>query len=625
MRVNVMKKTDKYGSVLLVAVLVLFALMMGTVYKIKQQKAAEAENALASSTKIKIPAFIPPALAQKHDIVIIDSRASAQYFAKHGGSIEAYSARIKQFEAFIHDMGYTTTILPIEKLHEVSKQSVVFLLDAQVLSAQNKEEIKTFVKDGGALFFNFLAGFDDTSGKYVAEKFVKDITTLQLSSKGFGHFKTGLSATLKLLSPFSVYLKEGISMPIALYDEIPIYETKGQGADFFMSNYDQVQPPMIKDTNNQFTNTESALAWHGYLGKGKWVYTSLPSYSFYDIEKQRGAYQKMLAGMIDYLSSEVVVQAYPYIDQKSVIFISEDTEYKFSNFKRFTDLAKEYGIPVTTFLVANLATAPEHKEMLEEIKKNTYVEFASHSTTHKKIVGESEAFVLNETANSKKLIDPLAPKSIIGFRPPREELNKLMKKDLADAGFSYVLGASKSFLYPVLDKDDPRLYFIPRHGTDDYSYLVNLDWNQDEIVESIIKEANFVTQLNGIYTLSVHTHLFSYKSNINIIRSFYEYLKKHPELKPLQGAALIQRVKLAQNIELSSKMVQGELVITVKNNNAHAVKNLNIQLFKNPEHKVEDGRVSHDLEVTYKNFDNTIVVENIPGNTTANIYISFKK
>ena len=623
MRIETMKKPDTYGSVLVLGILVLFGLMLGTLYKINQTK----EKAVYNAPSIqKQHGFVVPAEVSKEEIFILTSKKTAQYYMHNGSSAEAYKEKIRQFTKLVNAIGYKTTVLPINKLHTLDKKEVVFLLDAQALSDQNKEDLRTFVKEGGSLFFNFLAGFTDESGQYKAEKFVKSITSLNLSEKGFASFKEGLSLTPKILSPFASYIKEGKLLSVALYDKLPIYiNTKEENADIYATAYDQVMPPVTNEKEKSFTNDEAVLAWHGYLGKGKWVYTSLPSYSFYDIKKDREDYKKILAGMISFLSQNVIVEPYPYVDQKSVVFVSEDTEYKFENFQRFADLSREYQIPVTAFIVANLAALPEHKEMMQNISQNPYVEFASHSTTHKKIVGESEAFIINETENSKKIIDTFSPKPIRGFRPPREELNLLMKQHLAASGFSYVLGANESYLYPATDKEEPNIIYIPRHGTDDYSYLVNLDWDQKEILKQIKSEAEFVTALNGIYTLSVHTHLFSYSTNIEIIRSFYQYLKKNPALKPLNGSEIIKRLAARMKIKQSVKQVGNQYLITIINDNNYEVKNLHLKLFKNPALRVIDAKVDKALHVSFYEKEDTIMIDKLPASSAVTLYVTLGK
>ncbi len=621
MRSIAMKKPDTYGSVLILAVLVLFALMLGTLYKINQTSSANEHY--SKPTVEKQHGFMVPPSLRKEKIVILSSKKTAQYYMHQGLAVDAYSEKIRKFSNLIDDLGYKAKIMPLDKLDTLDKDTLAFVLDAQVLSEKNREDMRHFISKGGSLFFNFLAGFRDEGGKYRAEKFVASITNLHLSKKGFAAFKEGLSLTPKLLSPFASYLKEGKRLDVPLYDKLPIYiSSEKNNIDIFATAYDQVTPPITQNIADSFQNDEAALAWHGYRGKGKWVYTSLPSYSFYDIKKEQDDYKKILAGMITFLSQKVIVEPYPYIDQSAAVFVSEDTEYKFENFKHFSDLSKEYHIPVTAFIVASLAALPEHKEMMQEIAKNPYVEFASHSTSHKKIVGESEVFVQNETAGSKKMIDPLAPTPIRGFRPPREELNALMRKYLSRSGFAYILGANASYLYPKLDKEEPNLLIIPRHGTDDYSYLVNLDWDQKEIVNQMKKEAQFVTGLNGIYTLSVHTHLFAYSTNIEIIRAFYEHLKTDPSLKVLNGKEIVKRVLAHNSIDVSTKILGNQLIISINNSAKSAVKNLHLKLFKNPNIMIVDGKVSKGSQVTLYEKEDAIMIDSLPASSVTNLYIT---
>jgi len=298
MRIETMKKPDSYGSVLILVVLLLFGLMLGTLYKLNQQ--SDKITYTAPPAKKQYGFMVDPSQRNQH-ITILSSKKTAEFYMQNGSSVEEYSQKIRKFSEFINEIGYKTTILPIEKLSTLDKDAIAFVVDAQVISGKNKKLIQDFVRNGGALFFNFLAGFTDEKGAYLAEKFVKSITNLALSEKGFASFPDGLSITPKILSPFSKHLKEGKLLNVAIYDELPIYHhKKGQVADVYATSYDQVRPPLARDPKNTFKNAEAGVVWHGYAGEGKWVYTSLPSYSFYDIDKERDDYKKLLSGMISF-------------------------------------------------------------------------------------------------------------------------------------------------------------------------------------------------------------------------------------------------------------------------------------------------------------------------------------
>ncbi len=613
MNISYIEQKDTYGSKLILSILVLFALMAVIMYKIQNNLPNTQNNGFVitqPSTK---------------KIYLLSSKASALLYAKNGSSIEEYKNKIKTFSKLLTSIGYEVKILPANKIETLKSNSLLFVIDSAALSEKYKNEIKTFVKEGGSLFFNFTTGFSDENGKYIGDDFVHDITGLKLNKRlGFVSFKGSNTTymTQKLLSPFSTYFNKGKLTNIVLYDKIPFFNSpKELSADMYITGYTQATPPVSNEKN--ILEEDSGLGWHGYYGKGKWAYVTFPAYSFYDIKESKEDFKKILAGIIEYLSKEVITQNYPYIDKKSVVFVSEDTEYKFENFQKFSNLAKKYKVPVTAFIVASLAKQPQYKEMLDEISKNPYVEFASHSTTHKKIVGESEDYIINETVNSKKIIDKFAPQKIKGFRPPREELNELMRKHLAKGGFTYILGANKQYMYPEFDKDEPNLLYIPRHGTDDYSYLVNLDWAQKDIVAQMIKEAHFISDLNGIYTLSIHTHLFAYSTNIKIVEEFFKHLKNHPELKTLSGKEVFKRVYQSKRLKQSSKIVGNELIITIENSNDTAVKDLHVKLFKNPKRKITAGEVDNEkVTVKVSNKNSTVSIDTLPPKSSINIFLT---
>jgi len=577
MNVAIDEKKDYYVAKLGLSLIFLFAIMAFMMYKIQQGS----EN---SETK---PNFAVPVLTN-NPIYIVKSYSTALTFSKNGLSSDTYIEKLDSFKKFLSAMGYKSSYIDEDKIGLLDKKSILFLLDAVSLSDSAKDGIKLFTKNGGSLFFNFNTGFSDGDGKYIGDQFVNDITSLKLSKKGFVKFEDGIFMTKKLLTPMSSSYQMGELLYLVIYDNIPIYDNPNRlKPDLMALAYNQSSPPRGKDNIEKLTFSESGIGWSGYYGYGRWIYLNFPSYSFYETEGKSSEFAKLLNGMIDYLSSDIIVEKFPYIDEESAIFISEDTEYRFENFEKFSDLSLKYQIPVTAFIVANLAENPQYKDLMAKVAKNPYLEFASHSTSHKKIVGESEEFIKNETVGSKNIIDRYAPTPIVGFRPPREELNDMMKKYLQEGGYKFILPKTQQYLYPKFDEKYRNIMMIPRHGTDDYGYLVNLDWDQKTIIDQMKEEANFITYLNGIYTLSMHTHLFAYDTNINIVDRFFQYIKKNPQLKPLSGAQIYNKVTEAMGIDISSTVQSNRLVISVKNSNSKIVKNLSLRIFKNPLDKIE--------------------------------------
>ena len=562
-------KKDNYALKLLLLLSILFFIMSFVLFKIWQIEPKDQD-------------IVAPVILDK-PIYILKSYSTAFVNQKNGQDANEYSSKLQLFNRFIISLGYKTKYLQEDEISSLKKEDILFVPDAVSLGMDAKKSIKIFLKDGGNLFFNFASGFSDENGEYSGDSFVSEITKLQLSEeKNFIEFKDGIFLTQRLLSPLN-NKNSGILLSASVYDKVPIYKTpKEMKPDFFITNYNQTAPPLAKDKKDNFLKDETGLAWHGYYGKGKWYYISLPTYIFYDSGENLDNFKQIANAIINFLSSKVVISKYPYMDRENAVFISEDTEYKFDNFKRFSDLARRYNIPVTAFIVSSLAQNSEHKDMVKEISRNSYVEFASHSHLHKKIIDTNESYVKQETSDTKIILDKYASKPIEGFRPPREELDELMLQNLQEGGFKYILGKNEQHLYPEFDKKYQNLLVIPRHGTDDFSYLVNLDWNKKQILKQMQKETEFVTELDGIYTLSVHTHLFAYSSNIEIIESYFKYLSKHPTLKALDGRSILKRVRENKNCGLNYSIDDNKVIVNIKNSGTTSIDNFYLRLFKNP-------------------------------------------
>lgn len=512
---------------------------------------------------------------RSNKVYFFKSAALKNMYLKYNMDYEGYQTRVNYFKDLCSKNGYGVGDVDISTLANLKKNDKLILLDAMSLSADEIEVIDLFVAKGGRVLFNFTSGFLDSSFEYRNENLVRKITGLTLDEK-INTIKNDPNNTgyvsVKLLSPMAKYLQEGEALEFAIYDPLPIFNTKNvEMIDAYLTTWGQDNYAKV-NKNLELTQAQSGLIWHGNKEKGKWVYFSFPSYVF--VDGNQAAYAKLFKGMLEYLERDISTMVYPYIDAKNIVFVSEDTEYKFENLKQFYDVSLKNKIPVTAFCVANLAQ--EHKELMAEVARSDYMEIGSHSFTHNKIVGESDEVYENETIGSKKLLDKLTAQEIKGFRPPREEIDAKMIQLLQDGGFKYILSAGEKRLSPYFNED---ILIIPRHGTDDYSYLINLDWNSSQVLNQMEKEVGVVTSLDGIYTMSTHTHLMTYSTNISIVDNFFKYVNSQPKMSAMNGHMIYERILQKSKISLNTKETAKKLIMTLNNSNDTEVKNLKVELY----------------------------------------------
>lgn len=563
----------------------------------------------------------------KETIYFLASDTQKKVYELNKMDYHEYEARLEAIEQTCNTLGYSAQSVESSELSELPPKSTLFALDLLALNDGEIADIEKFVHNGGRLLYNYTAGFIDADMTYRGEKLVSTISGLHLNqtynSLAFDDGEQGFIST-RMLSPLTGHLKEGRGLDLTLYDPLPVFTTpSGLDPDAFLTNWSQNTYVNIDETHRMAAEN-SGLIWHGYYGKGKWVYFSFPSYAF--LEAGKAYYDELMRGMLTYLTQTFIVQHYPYLDRENVIFVSEDTEFKFENLKQFNAISLKYNFPVTAFCVANLAE--KNPVAVQNAAQNPYMEIGSHSYSHEKIVGETPAVYQKETQGSKAVLTALVEKTqkkISGFRPPREEIDSRMIGLLKKAGFRYVLNQSENRLYPY---DVEGMMIIPRHGTDDYTYLINLDWDSKSILDQMIMESRLIASLDGIYTLSTHTHLMTFGSNIRILEQFFAYVREQPDMHPLNGEALFQRIKLLQNIAYSYETTQKNIIIKVQNKNADAVKDYTLRLYAPPQYRMTSAKsemtgMTSQLEKVRDN-EYELRIDSLPPKSESIIFVSYK-
>jgi hypothetical protein len=491
-----------------------------------------------------------------------------------------YDRNIGEFQKRLEKQGYRVKVITEDQIPTLPKNGVLFAMDTTYLSAQHLKALLDFVYNGGNLLFNFTFAYRDGQ-KWRGPKVISEITGLQ-PVKGLPAIKRTKDnyffLALRGISPLlQTHFKQAKRLDFALYDPLPLFTSKTLKPDGIIASWELTNTPFVKG-HRPLTFNEAGVIWHGKYGKGNWFYFNFPSYTLLELNKDY--FTLFMDNIITYFRNVVTISPYPFLDYPNMVFVSEDTEYKYPNLAHFVALAHQYEINVTAFCVARLAE--RYPELTKEASKLPEVEIGSHSYSHTKIMGEPLKKIIKEIAGSKQILDKIIGRNeVVGFRPPREEIDKTMYKELVKAGYHYVMEKTKPQLFPYPTFIDGKvLWTLPRHGTDDYMYLIELNWDKQAILNQIIRETHFLHSLDALYTLSVHTHLLSYGTNISVIADYFKYLKEH-HIPVLKGRDIAHRSELVRNISYEINAMKGQVEIAIVNNNKEPVKNLTFRVYWN--------------------------------------------
>jgi len=559
-----------------------------------------------------------PLIKQPHTIYLLNSKDNLElFFSKMNLSSDNYLNNIKKFKQKLTNLGYEVKVINENKIASLKPHDILIAFDEYAISNKHFKELKEFIKKGGNFIFNYHFGYLNEN-KFLKAKRIEEITNLKLLKETISKDDT-LFFIPKLLSPVGMSSQNARRYDIVLYgnDVLPLFESKTT-PDAILTNWSVTATPLIK--NHLLDINKSGVMWHGLYGKGKWFYISMPLYVFLDMPKDE--FNLIFKNIITYLQNPITAIAYPFIDSKKVVFISEDTEYKYENMLPFSRLAKEYDINVTLFCVARLAK--QYKDMTKEVSTYPNIEIGSHSYSHTKIMGTNEEKVKKEIVGSKEIIENIIGKKIYGFRPPREEIDKLMTYWLINSGYIYVMEKIKPYLLPK--ETSPNFFTIPRHGTDDYTYIIELDWNKNQILNKIIQETILLTKMNALYTLSVHTHLLSYKSNLDVSKRYFKYLNTQKDIKTLKGIDIAKRANILKNLQIKADNFQNKTTLKITNNSIYPIINGKFRIY-HPNMDIKS--ITPELFQTKLKIINSnkeysdVEISKIPPKTTTIIFIEY--
>ncbi len=509
------------------------------------------------------------------DAYILRSEETMKRLQSTGGNSDGYEQSLKTVNSIMSDAGYRCKIISESELSNLDAHDTLFVMDALSLSDETLNHIREFVSGGGSLVFNFYSAFNDSHGAWRGDAFVKSITSLSVDPTNPSIKKQeGIFLTPKLLSPLSGYLENGPAVSMVLYDDLPLFKTPDKMMpDAFMTNWSQFATPTVADT--PLAKEYAGAVWHGTYGKGNWIYFNFPSYVLQASNTDAPYYAALFKGFADYAIKGVVVRKHPYLTDIQPIFISEDTEFHFENAQGFSQLVEKYKVPVTAFCVAMLAE--QNRDVTIALSKNPYVEVASHSYTHGEILGVDDSVITHEITDSKQVLEAITHTKVEGFRPPREEINDAVAVKLVSSGFTYTMEKNHSQLYPKTVRDT--LIVIPRIGTDDYGYLTQYSFDEAVILNQMKREQQLLHAMDGVYTLSVHTHLFSDPKNLHLIESFLNDTQHETDATFVQGRDLSQRVREVNKIDVSISLSSQNYLISVRNNNTATIAKATIRVY----------------------------------------------
>lgn len=517
-------------------------------------------------------------------IFLLESKNTKESYLKVNIPFEFYSKELKILKRYLTHLGYKIEIIDEKGINRLKKSDILCLMDTLSLDKKVMEEIISFVKNGGNLLFNFNAGFN------YKDYFINKITGFKwYKNRTHIYFKENFYATPKILSPLTKYLPPTKLLTIPIKDKLPIFQIPSYIEPDILATTKNQDRTVVAFRDKDISLKDSGILWHGEKGKGKWVYFNFSLYSLLHLPLKTQI--SLLKGIIEYLKKDFVIRKYPFLDRENSIFISMNGGYKFENIKNFS----RFNIPLTLFLVAN--SVSRNQKLVIGVSKIKNLEIASLGYTNQIIAGGENEYMKKEILGSKELITSIIQQGVVGFKAPRDKITPKMVKYIIEAGYTYILNRKSDRLYPYFFKNSP-LLIIPQKATNDYTFMIDLGWNEKLMLAKMEIEAMLHLYLNGVYALNINSHILGDFMNIDILEELIDYLKQD-RYSFLNGANIYYRVKRVKNIEISSKRKDKNFYqITISNKNRQNIKKLKLRLYLKPKEKIK-SLYSEKLNISF--------------------------
>lgn len=119
---------------------------------------------------------------------------------------------------------------------------------------------------------------------------------------------------------------------------------------------------------------------------------------------------------------------------------------------RYLDLLAELNVPSTFFLVADFARLPGNRPIIQRLVAAGH-EVASHSLTHPiELCSLSPHEKARELADSKKILEDLTGRPVLGFRGPGYAFDAEIARLLLEHGYLYDSSVVPGYLFPLYKK-----------------------------------------------------------------------------------------------------------------------------------------------------------------------------
>ncbi len=456
---------------------------------------------------VAIPTALPPASAS----VVSRTFPAALYYSHESAAFfpdpDYYPGILDGWEELIGAVGgQVVRISDPDQIDSLTADHVLVAPTALCMTDRVITALRSHAERGGGLVINWAVGARDSDCEWLGWDAVTRLTAaveireLEKREALFYSIPAGL--------PLSLGFDPGTRVELRFESQLAAATpgTRVYWADWAMNaapaeDTDDVNAAVL----THVTEAGGRVAWFGFrMGQG-----ATPD----DEERNLRLFSNGVTWAAGLPAAEIAT--WPQA-ARATLLIAEDVESRFSNAVALANIARHKAVPVTFFVVSQLAL--EHPDIADSL--SAAGEVGSQTSDHSVIAGLTYSDQRSRLSRSWTEIHRWAGDSAFGLHPPEERFDENTLRAWRSLGGRYVVAVNdaRTASPEVYDTPDGKIVLLPRIIKDDYNVFVQEGaLRSRHLTQAYLQGMAKVRAVGGLAVVSLRTQVAGEPGRVGVV------------------------------------------------------------------------------------------------------------
>ncbi len=434
------------------------------------------------------------------------------------------NTNLSDWEVYLLNKRLVYQVITSQELaNGISGYDLLILPSAICMSEGEKSAVKKFLSAGGSVLATGGVGSRNERGEWLGWDFLSALFGVDVTGEILQE-DLSASLTLKGNSPLSNRVPPGFRLEVTTSDRplaVRVVEPRTTAVGYW---YDFRANP-----GEPLSEMESSCGLvYGEYRKGRFVWVGFGLGAVVGVKFHQIVWDRLLTNTLLFLTREPVGWLNPwpngYESAEAALLAVTDAEHRFPQALNALKLFNQEGVPATFFLLVEEAEQnPEVSRVIAE-----QAEVGLHSLGHSVYRWQPYEVQVSRLKEGRERIERLTGEKVRGFRPPEALYDSSTIDALLNLGYEYLCADSlmDRACPNLIRRKEKTLITLPKTARDDYELLIKDSlMSTEELYNALKQDFDRVYEVNGVYTLFLHSQLLCAEEKMPALEQFLKYCK----------------------------------------------------------------------------------------------------